>query len=223
MASEITVLIADDHPIFRRGLRQVIDGEPDMRVVAEADQGEAALEGLRAHRPDVAVLDIRMPRASGLDVAQRVREEGLPTRILFLTMHDQAAMFERAMALGAAGYVLKDAALSEIVHAIRTAGTGRTFVSPALSDYLVARAFPTRQSGVPVNPEEAATGIASLTPRERHLLRLIADAQTSKEIATVFGVHYRTIENQRSAISQKLGLQGSHALVKFAFDHRDEL
>lgn len=223
MSSELLVLIADDHPIFRRGLRQVIDGEADMHVVCEADEGDTALALLREHRPDVAVLDVRMPRSSGLDVAERARDEGLPTRILFLTMHDQAAMFERAMAIGAAGYVLKDAALSEIVHAVRLVGTGGTFVSPALSAYLVARAFPARPAGAPPGADAAVSGLAGLTPRERHLLRLIAESQTSKEIATVFGVHYRTIENQRTVISQKLGLQGSHALVKFAFDHRDEL
>ena len=223
MSRETTVLIADDHPIFRRGLCQVIDAEADMRVVAEADHGGQALDLVRLTRPDVAVLDIRMPQASGLEVAQRLCDEGLPTRVLFLTMHDQAAMFARAMALGAAGYVLKDAALSEIVGAVRTVGAGRSFVSAAFSEQLVARAFPARPGAVPVDDGTTASRLALLTPRERHLLRLVGEARTSKEIAGVFGVHYRTIENQRTAISQKLGLQGTHALVKFAFDHRDDL
>lgn len=218
MPSDIRVLIADDHPIFRRGLRQVIDGEPGLHVVAEAERGEEAIECIRALVPDVAVLDIRMPGVTGLDVAQAIGGERLPTRVLFLTMHDQPAMFERAMSLGVAGYVLKDAALSEIVSAVRAVGEGRSFVSPALSQVLLARAFPGRTpAGAP------GQSLAVLSVRERQILRLIAESQTSKEIAMAFGVHYRTIENQRTAISQKLGLQGSHALVKFAFDHRSEL
>ena len=217
MQKEISILIADDHPVFRRGLRQVIEAEPDMRVVVEAEHGEAALEGIRRAAPDLAVLDIGMPRLTGLVVARQAAGANLRTRFLFLTMHEDPAIFEQAMALGAGGYVLKDAALSEIVQASRVVSSGRTFVSPALSEYLVARAFPARRG-----PAAATGAVAMLTDRERQVLRLIAASQTSKEIAGVLRVHYRTVENLRTAISQKLGLQGSHALVKFAFDHRDQ-
>jgi DNA-binding NarL/FixJ family response regulator len=137
---------------------------------------------------------------------------------MFLTMHDEPVLFERAMAIGVKGYVLKDAALSEIVQAVRTIAMGRTYLSPALSEYLVERSFPSRRSPVP-----DASPLAALTERERHILRLIGDSKTSKEIAETLGLHYRTVENQRAAISQKLGLQGSHALVKFAFEHKQDL
>jgi DNA-binding NarL/FixJ family response regulator len=189
-----------------------------MHVVAAIGDGAAALDAIRRLSPDVAVLDVRMPGLGGIEVATKVAEERLPTRLMVLTMHDEPVMFERAMAIGVKGYVLKDAALLEIVQAVRTIAMGRTFLSPALSEYLVERSFPSRR------PAPAGSSpLAALSDRERHILRLIADSKTSKEIAETLGLHYRTVENQRAAISQKLGLQGSHALVKFAFEHKTQL
>jgi DNA-binding NarL/FixJ family response regulator len=219
MPADIRVVIADDHPIFRHGLRQVVEAQPDMQVVDAVGDGATALDVIRRSSPDVAVLDVRMPALGGFDVAKQVGEEGLRTRLMFLTMHAEPAMFERAMAIGVKGYVLKDAALSEIVQAVRTIAIGRTYVSPALSEYLVERSFPSRRAGI----EAGASPLAALNERERHILRLIAESQTSKEIAETLGLNYRTVENQRAAISQKLGLQGSHALVKFAFEHKTNL
>jgi len=218
MTADIRVVIADDHPIFRHGLQQVVEAQPDMQVVAAVGDGATALDVIRRSSPDVAVLDVRMPGLGGFDVATRADEEGLRTRLMFLTMHAEPVMFERAMAIGVKGYVLKDAALSEIVQAVRTVALGRTYLSPALSEYLLERSFPSRR------PAPAGSSpLATLNERERHILRLIAASQTSKEIAETLGIHYRTVENLRAAISQKLGLQGSHALVKFAFEHKTEL
>jgi DNA-binding NarL/FixJ family response regulator len=218
MAADIRVVIADDHPIFRHGLQQVVEAQPDMQVVAAVGDGATALEVIRRSSPDVAVLDVRMPGVGGFDVATRADEEGLRTRLMFLTMHAEPVMFERAMAMGVKGYVLKDAALSEIVQAVRTVALGRTYLSPALSEYLLQRSFPSRRS-VPAG----SSPLVALNERERHILRLIAASQTSKEIAETLGIHYRTVENLRAAMSQKLGLQGSHALVKFAFEHKTAL
>lgn len=219
MPSDIRVVIADDHPIFRHGLRQVVEAQPDMQVIDAVGDGATALEVIRRSSPDVAVLDVRMPSLGGFDVAKQAGDEGLRTRLMFLTMHAEPAMFERAMAIGVKGYVLKDAALSEIVQAVRTIAIGRTYVSPALSEYLVERSFPSRR----VRIEGGTSPLAALNERERQIVRLIAESQTSKEIAETLGLHYRTVENQRAAISQKLGLQGSHALVKFAFEHKTQL
>jgi DNA-binding NarL/FixJ family response regulator len=219
MSAEIRVVIADDHPVFRHGLERVVAAEHDMQVIGSIGDGVAALAAIRESVPDVAVLDVRMPSLNGFEVAQHVVDEKLRVRLMFLTMHSEPVMFERAMALGVKGYVLKDAALSEIVQAIRTIANGRTYVSPAMSEYLVARAFPGRRT----TPAPATTPLSTLNERERQILQLIADSQTSKEIAETLGLHYRTVENQRAAISQKLGLQGSHALVKFAFEHKAEL
>jgi DNA-binding NarL/FixJ family response regulator len=218
MPADIRVVIADDHPIFRHGLQQVVAAQADIEVVAAVGDGVAALAAIRRFLPDVAVLDVRMPALGGFDVATQVIEEGLRTRLMFLTMHAEPVMFERAMAMGVKGYVLKDAALAEIGQAVRTIAGGRTYLSPALSDYLVERSFPSRRSA-----PAGASPLDALSERERHILRLIADAKTSKEIAETLGLHYRTVENQRAAISQKLGLQGSHALVKFAFEHKADL
>jgi DNA-binding NarL/FixJ family response regulator len=214
----IRVVLADDHPLLRLGLRQVIEAEPDLRVIGEAADGRAAFDLVLREQPDVTVLDVQMPALSGFEVAGRLRAAGARTAVVFLTMHREPAMLDRAMEQGAAGYVLKDSALSEIVQAMRWAVAGRIFVSPALSAHLVGRAYGTRRT-----PAPAGGPLDRLTERERQILRLIAEARTSKEIADVLGVHYRTVENHRTAISQKLGLQGSHALVKFAFEHKAEL
>jgi DNA-binding NarL/FixJ family response regulator len=133
-------------------------------------------------------------------------------------MHAEPVMFERAMKIGVKGYVLKDAALSEIVQAVRAVAMGRTYLSPAMSEYLLERSFPSRRSA----PADSSP-FAALNERERRILRLIGESKTSKEIAETLGLNYRTVENQRAAMSQKLGLQGSHALVKFAFDHKTKL
>jgi DNA-binding NarL/FixJ family response regulator len=220
MPPEIRVVIADDHPVFRHGLQQVVGAEPGLRIVDTVGEGESALRIIRESAPDVAVLDVRMPGIDGLEVARRVAVEQLPTRVMFLTMHAEPAVFERAMALGVKGYVLKDAALLEIVQAVRTVAMGRTYLSPAISEYLIGRTFAVRRSPVTM---AATSPLAALTDRERQILRLVAESRTSKEIAESLGVHYRTVENQRASISQKLGLHGSHALVKFAFEHKSEL
>ncbi len=218
MTGPIRLVVADDHPIFRKGLRQVLDGEADMRVVGEVADGQAALDAIAREAPDVAVLDVQMPGLSGFEVLQRISQALPRPAIVFLTMHREPAMLDRAMALGAVGYVLKDAALAEIAQAVRAAAAGRTFVSASLSDYLVGRAYSGRRPARAASPT-----LDGLTERERQILRLIAESRTSKEIAEVLGIHYRTVENHRTAMSQKLGLQGSHALVKFAFDHKTGL
>jgi DNA-binding NarL/FixJ family response regulator len=202
--------------VFRHGLEQVVATQADMRVIATASDGAAALEAIRTNAPDVAVLDVRMPGLSGFEVAEQVANEAIAARLMFLTVHAEPAIFERAMALGVKGYVLKDAALIEIVQAVRTVAMGRVYLSPELSEYMVGRTFPERRRPAP------AASVAALTERERQIMRLIAASQTSKEIASALGVHYRTVENLRAGISQKLGLQGSHALVKFAFEHKTD-
>jgi len=217
MPFHIRLVIADDHPVFRHGLEQIVAAQPDMQIVATAADGATALDAIRSHAPDVAVLDVRMPGLGGFEVAQRIADAELPTRIMFLTMHAEPAIFERAMTLGVKGYVLKDAALLEIVQAVRTVAMGRVYLSPELSEYMVGRSFPERR-----HPAATRTPGSLLTERERQIMRLIAASQTSKEIAVALGVHYRTVENLRAAISQKLGLQGSHALVKYAFEHKSD-
>lgn len=217
-ASEgVRVLIADDHPVFRQGLAQVIGAEPDLRVEGVAGDGAAALALLESLRPDVAVLDVDMPKLGGFDVARAARERGLEVRVLFLTMYKDEDIFNAAMDLGVAGYVLKDSAVDDIVAAIRAVALGRHYISPEISGYLVNRLAPGSRSASP------GPALAELTQAERRVLGRIATGETSKEIADALFVSVRTVENHRANICAKLGLRGSHALVKFAIEHRSRL
>lgn len=213
----IRVLIADDHPVFRRGLRFVIEAEPGVEVVAEAEDGMAALNLLREQAPAVAVLDIDMPKLDGLGVITALQEEGRETRIVILTMHKDEELFNEAMDRNVHGYLLKDSAVQDIIAAIRAVAAGQCYISPAISTYLVHR---NRQAS---GRAQQASGIELLTRTERRILLLIADYQTNKDIAAKLFLSPRTVENHRAHICQKLNLHGSHALMRFAVENKAEL
>lgn len=217
MKTEIKVVIADDHPLVRDGLRRAIEATPNLKVVAEAGDGQVALERIQSLNPDVAVLDIDMPLMSGFDVARALRERGVPSAVIFLTIHREEDFFNEALDLGARGYVLKDSAATDIVAAIKAVAEGQHFTSPAMTSYLVNRSRRAAEfrRGKPT--------LNDLTPTERRILTLIADYKTSKEIADELGVSHRTIETHRANICQKLELKGSHSLMKFALSHKSEL
>lgn len=217
MTDDVTVMIADDHPIFRRGLREVIEGGGGLAVVGEAGDGEAALRLAEEKRPAVAVLDIDMPRLSGFELVGEFGRRHLPVAVVFLSMHKDESMFNGAMRLGVRGYVLKDSAATDIVAGIRAVAAGQHFISPALSTYLVKRGD--RLAAL----AREQPGLGVLTPAERRVLKLIADNKTSREIAAELFVSHRTVENHRTNICQKLGLHGSHSLLKFALEHKSEL
>jgi DNA-binding NarL/FixJ family response regulator len=215
--NEIRILIADDHPIFRKGLRQVIEAEPGLKVVAEADDGVKAHEHIDQLKPDVAVLDIHMPNMSGFDLAQTVHDRRIPIEVIFLTMHRAEDMFNAAMDLGVKGYVLKDSAVTDIVGSIRAVIAGEPFISPQLSSFLLNR------SVAAVRFRESTPNLEDLTPTERRVLRMLADYKTSKQIADELFINSRTVDNHRANICAKLGLRGSHALMKFAVEHKGGL
>jgi DNA-binding NarL/FixJ family response regulator len=214
MKPEIKVVIADDHPIFRRGLRQIIESDPGIKVVAEADDGEAALGALVEHTPHVAIIDVDMPNRDGFEVMQAVRSKRIPVAVIFLTMHKDERIFNKALDLGVTGYVLKDSAITEIVAGVKAVASGQNYVSPAMSTSLLKRIA--RVAAPP-------PGVDDLTPTERRVLKLIAEYKTSKDIATELFISTRTVEHHRANISTKLELKGSHALLKFALDHHDIL
>ena len=217
MAKKIRVLLADDHPAFRDGLRAAIAAAADLELVGEVADGDAARRCIEELRPDVAVLDITMPRLSGLQVARHLQRQGSRARVVFLTMHNEQDMFDKAMEAGAMGYVLKESAVTDIVESIRTVASGTHYLSPGISHYLLQRAQ--RQETF----RKTQSGLSSLTPAERRVLQLISQDRTSKEIADELGVSPRTVEAHRQNICNKLDLHGSHSLLRFAFDHREEL
>ena len=216
MVTETTIIIADDHPIFRQGLKQLVEKEDGFRVVAEAGEGSAALELIRTEAPAVAILDLDMPELDGFEVARRARLLNLPVKIVILTMHKDELHFNQAIDVGINGYVVKESAATEIIDCIKTVMKGREYFSPALSSFLLARS---RRAA----PAAQLTGVNELTPTERRILVLLSDFKTTKEIAAELGVSPRTVDNHRAHICSKLGLQGSHALTKFALQHKDQL
>ena len=217
MNDEITIIIADDHPIVRQGLRQTIEEDRRLRVVAEASDGEKAVEAVETHSPCVIILDIDMPTMNGFDAARAIRKKGLTTEIVFLTMHRDEDIFNEAIDLGAKGFVIKDSAVTDIVDCIKTVAASRHYASHALTSFLINR------SRRAIGLTEKQPSISDLTPTERRVLQLIADNLTTREIGEQLFVSPRTVEKHRENICQKLGLQGSHSLLKFALSHKSEL
>lgn len=217
MFREIRVLIADDHPIFRHGLRQLVEKDPQIRVVAEADNGETALQLIAAHRPDAAVLDVNMPVKDGFTVLRGLQSQRLPTPVIFLTMHKDEMHFSEALNLGVKGYVLKESAASDITSCIKAVAAGQNYVSPELSTYLLNRG---RRASTLLKDQP---NLNELTATERRVLALLAEYKTNRDIAGELFVSVRTVENHRANICSKLNLHGTHALMKFSLKHKSEL
>lgn len=212
---EIKVLIADDHPIFLDGLKRIIEKAKKLKTVGEAINGAEAFELIKVRQPDVAVIDLDMPEMDGIEVVSKLRKAKSLVKVVLLTMHKDETNFNRAFEAGANGYILKDEAAPEIVRCIENVFAGREYFSPLLTSFLTKRF---RKSAL-----ENQTGIENLTPRERRVLRALAELKTNRQIADEFNVSPRTVENQRAQICLKLNLQGTHALVKFALTHKDRL
>ena len=217
MATRIRVVIADDHPVLRKGLRQVIEADPSLQVVAEAYDGETALAQMEKLQPQIAVLDIDMPKLDGFGVMKEIQRRRLGIDVVLLTLHSDEVLFNEAMDLGAKGYILKETAVSDIANGIRAVAAGQHYVTSSLTAHLIRhrsreQAFARRRPS-----------IADLTVTERRILRMIARGQSSKEIAAELFIHYRTVENHRTSIGQKLGLHGHNAVLKFALEHKLEI
>jgi DNA-binding NarL/FixJ family response regulator len=218
MNAEIRVLIADDHPIVRQGLRQAIEQEPRLRVVIEVGDGRAAIEQIVQLRPHVAVLDINMPGLDGFAVAREIQARALPVAIIFLTAFHEDGFFDEALRLGAKGYVLKDSPPADIISSILAVAAGEHYTSPALTTALVAsRRAASRQA------DDGPASLQDLTPTERRILALLAEYKTSSAIAETLCVSPRTVQTHRANICAKLQLRGNHALMKFALDHKSQL
>jgi DNA-binding NarL/FixJ family response regulator len=205
--SNLRIIIADDHPVFLAGLKTVVDGEPDIEIVGQASDGDQALKMLEDLRPDIAVLDIGMPKIDGVGLLTEAQKRRLPVQVIFMTMYRERKLYDRGMELGLRGYVLKDSASSDLIEAIRTVASGEKFVSPDLLEHFTENRSKSGQ--IRATSEQ-------LSASEMRILSLIAEYKTSREIADTLFISPRTVETHRTNICTKLGLQGRHALMKYA-------
>lgn len=215
MNNEISIILADDHPFIRHGLKSTIEREPDMKVLADAGDGRTAVELIQTLRPQVAILDIDMPHLDGFAVAHTLRQLEIQIEIIFLTLHREEDFFNRSLELDAKGYVTKDSVTIEIISAIRAVVNGQHYVSPALASFLLLQR---RETATP-----QLQGLNCLSPTERQVLKLIAEYRTSREIGITLGISPLTVKTHRQNICVKFDLQGNHGLMKFALEHQSEL
>jgi len=208
------ILIADDHPIFRKGLRMIVESFNKYEIISEAENGKEAIEKINQNNPDVAILDVDMPLINGVEVVREFRKTNCQTEFIFLTMFKEKDLFDEAISLGVKGYVLKDSAVSEINDCIAYVLQNKLYLSPSLSSFVIQKSESIKnfQCKNPLFDE--------LTPTELKILKLVADYKSSKEIADELKISVRTVEHHRANVCEKLGLKGSHSLLKFAIENK---
>ena len=205
---ETTILLADPHVIVREGVRALLAVRDDLVVVGEASDGQQALELAERLRPDLVILETHLPKVSGLEVVGRLAHDSDAPRVLVLSMHDSQIHVEQALRAGACGYMVKTGSAKELLHAVEMIRDGQTYVSSSVMEQVMESMVRDRTT--------PRTGLASLTPREREVLRLVAEGLSGKEIAATLGVSAKTIETHRSRIMEKLGIHKVSGLVRFA-------
>ncbi len=209
----IKFILADDHPLVRQGLRQAIETETAFRVIAEAGDGQTALDLIDVHQPHVVVLDVDMPSLDGFGVAHEINRRNLNIIVVFLTFHGEEEYLNEALETGAKGYLLKDNAVADVIACLKTVVAGGIYIAPALSIHLVNR----------VRSAPRVSTLDQLSPTEKQILKLLAEYKTSKEIAKEIGISPHTVSTHRANIALKLDLRGSHALMKFALERKADL
>jgi two-component system, NarL family, response regulator NreC len=213
-ASKIRVLIVDDHAIVRAGLRLLISGQEDMTVVGEAGSTQDGIDAAERLSPDVALIDLSLPGEGGIEAIRQLRRTRPRVRTVALTMHDDPAYLRSVLSAGGSGYVVKRAADSELLAAIRTVREGRSFVSPMLAE---AELFEMPAPTPPLSGEAEAS-LARLSARERQVLVLLAHGHTHAEMAEQLGISVKTVETHRARLSEKLGIKSRADLVRLALD-----
>lgn len=208
--SPIRVLLADDHTLMREGVRRILSADGGIEVVAEVGDGQAAVSETLARRPDVAVLDITMPGGGGLEAARQIRRQAPEVRILILSMHLQPEYLLESVRAGAHGYLVKDAAASELVEAVRAVCAGDSYYSAAVSVQM------TDLLRRKLEGEEVTNALERLSPREREVLRYIADGSSNRETAAALGISVRTVETHRDSLMKKLGIHSVAGLTRIA-------
>lgn len=209
MDNRLRVLLADDHMVVREGLKALVNAQPDMHVVGEADNGRAAWQRAKELKPDVVVLDISMPEMNGAQVAERLRKECPQVKVLALTVYEDRGHLRQMVEAGAAGYVLKRAVTEELVHAIRTVASGGSYLDPTLADKVVNNYF--NQD----SPDGKAAG-GELSERESQVLRLIAWGHSNKEIGWKLNISVKTVDTYKLRLMEKLDLRSRTDIVRYA-------
>ncbi|MDQ3021793.1 MAG: response regulator transcription factor [Bacteroidota bacterium] len=211
---KIKITIADDHPVFRSGLRKIIEEDNEIEIIGEADNGEKAIELIQELKPDIALLDIDMPKLSGMDVLKEMKKKKIDIKTIFLTVYADEDVFDEAMDNGVSGYILKDSAIIDITDCLKTVASGKYYISPSVSDFLVNRRDKMKRL------ESNKPALNSLTKTELNILRLLAEGKTSKEIGDEIFISFKTVQNHRMNITDKLNLKGTHSLIKFAIENK---
>lgn len=212
MSENIRLIIADDHPIVRQGLRRVIERETDLEIIAEASDGAATLDLIVRLQPDIVVLDVDMPKLNGFEVLREARERESRTKIILLTVHNEEEFFLEALQIGANAYILKDSAIEDVVTAIRVILDGENYISRELNQYFFRRRN--------LNP---GPKLPTLTATEKQILKHIAEYKTNKEIGELLFISPLTVKTHRRNISQKLEIEGANALMRFALENKNRL
>ena len=205
---QTTIVVADDHRIVREGIRKLLETREDFQVVGEASDGEEAVQMVLEKKPDVALMDIWMPRLSGIDATRRIGKQGLATKVLVLSMHESRTYVEEVLRAGAAGYIVKNAASQDLLNAIDAVCSGASYLSPTITQQVV--------DAIARPGDAVPSGVAALTDREREVLQLIAEGLSSKEIAGMLGVSLKTVDSHRSNLMEKLDIHKVSGLVRFA-------
>jgi two-component system response regulator NreC len=207
--AKLRILLADDHPVMREGLKSLVNAQHDMEVIGEAADGETACEKAGELRPDVVVMDVSMPGMSGAEATERIKASWPGVKVLALTVHEDKGYLRLLLEVGAVGYVLKRTAADELIHAIRTVAAGGMYLDPALARLVVG-------SFVRQSPGKGAGDADSLSEREAEVVRLIAAGHSNKEIAARLGLSVKTVETYKARSLEKLGLSSRADLVGYA-------
>ncbi len=206
----IEVMLVDDHSIIRQGIKAVLSHEPDINLVAEASNGKEAVELAREKSPDVILMDITLPVLNGLDASRQIIKQNKNIKILILSMHDNRVFIENALSYGAKGYILKDSAADEIVHAIREVSEGRFFLSSKISSFVIQDYVASKKKAIQLR------SVSILTDREREVLQLVAEGLNNKDIARKLKLSLKTVLAHRNNIMQKLDMHNQAQLIRFA-------
>lgn len=210
--SSITIVVADDHDVIREGIKSILRGQIGYKVVGEASNGEEALHKVEELKPAILLIDISMPKRSGLDVLEQVHYVSPDTKIIIITVHRANIYISKALKLGVMGYLHKENVVEDLLPALSRVSRGEVYTSPKVSQYLVDTL---KQKGKEVKPEE---GI--LTEREADILRLAVEGKTAKEIGEILFISPRTVENYKNNLLKKLGLTKTSELIKYAIKHK---